>query len=50
MDINNNNQTDTQPVKDTPEQTEYFTKFPNRFYKADWFNEPNYLLVFMHLL
>ncbi|MDT3740711.1 MAG: hypothetical protein RO257_14565 [Candidatus Kapabacteria bacterium] len=29
---------------------EYFTKFLNRFFKEPWFDKPNYLLVFMHLL
>ncbi|MCX6152752.1 MAG: hypothetical protein NT007_01190 [Candidatus Kapabacteria bacterium] len=32
------------------EHTEYFTKFLNRFFHTPWFDKPNYLAVFMHLL
>ena len=31
-------------------QKEYFIKFLMRFFKEPWFDKPNYLLVFMHLL
>lgn len=46
--INNLPEFDSAPQP--PEAQEQFTKFLHRFYKEEWFDKPNHLAVFMHLL
>jgi hypothetical protein len=47
-----NRKTTSEPDSEhhSSENTEYFTKFLNRFYKEDWCYKPNFVAVFIYLL